>query len=53
MNPYIARYWYERYLSLQDGRTALFFAAGVGDPDIVKILVDYGAAVDIRYKVYT
>ena len=38
-------------LSLQDGQTALFYAASRGHTDTVKMLVDYGAAVDFRDKV--
>ena len=40
-------------LILQDGETALHKAAVRGHVEVVKILVDYGAAVDIRNKVYT
>ena len=36
---------------LQDGETALFRAALRGRVKIVKMLVDYGAAVDVRDKV--
>ena len=36
---------------LQFGRTALFTAAGRGHADTVKMLVDCGAAVDIRDEV--
>ena len=36
---------------MQDGETALFRAALRGCVEMVKMLVDYGAAVDIRDKV--
>lgn len=36
---------------LQDGETALFEAASSGNADVVKMLVKYGVAVDIRDKV--
>ena len=36
---------------LQYGQTALFKAAGGGHADTVKMLVDYGAAVDVRDEV--
>ena len=36
---------------LQLGQTALFKAAGGGHADTVKMLVDYGATVDIRDEV--
>ena len=36
---------------LQDGWTALFEAAGGGHSDTVKMLVDNGAAIDIKNKV--
>ena len=37
---------------LQDGETALHKAALIGHVEEVKMLIDYGAAVDIRDKVY-
>lgn len=43
--------WVYHYCMLQDGQTALFEAAGRGHADIVKMLVDYGAVVDIRDEV--
>ena len=36
---------------LQDGETALYRAAMRGHAEVIKVLVDYGAAVDIRDKV--
>ena len=39
------------FISLQDGDTALIDAASKGHTSIVKILVDHGAATDIRNKV--
>ena len=33
---------------LQDGETALHWAARQDEPQVVKILVDYGATVDFR-----
>ena len=33
---------------VQDGQTALWWAAKKGYANIVKMLVDYGAALDIR-----
>ena len=36
---------------LQDGQTALFSAAYYGEAAAVKVLVDYGATVDIQNKV--
>ena len=39
------------YTMLQDGETALFEAASSGNADVVKMLVKYGVAVDIRDKV--
>ena len=36
---------------LQDGETALHWAALRGHVEVVKMLVKYGAAVDIRNKV--
>ena len=36
---------------LQDSETSLYRAALRGRVEVVKILVDYGAAVDIRNKV--
>ena len=39
------------FISLQDGDTALIDAATKGHTSIVKILVDRGAATDIRNKV--
>ena len=38
---------------LQEGWTALFFAAELNHVEIVKMLVAHGAAVDIRSKVST
>ena len=38
---------------LQDGETALHKASLWDHVEVVKILVDYEAAVDIRNKVYT
>ena len=38
-------------ISLQDGDTALILAASEGHTDIVKILVEHGADMDIRNKV--
>ena len=32
---------------VQDGETALYWAAWGGQVNIVKILIDYGAAVDL------
>ena len=40
-------------IMLQDGVTALHRAAVWGHAHVVKLLVDYGAAVDIRSKVIT
>ena len=37
---------------LQDGETALHLAALFGHVEVVKMLVKYGAAVDIRNKVF-
>ena len=42
---------YSTTVLLQHGQTALFKAARWGHTDTVKILVDYGAAVDIRDEV--
>ena len=39
------------FISLQDGHTALIDAATKGYTSIVKILLDRGAATDIRNKV--
>ena len=36
---------------LQDGWTALYWAAFKGHVEVIKMLVKYGAAVDIRDKV--
>ena len=36
---------------LQEGRNALYQAANEGHIEVVKMLVKYGAAVDIRNKV--
>ena len=36
---------------LQDGETALYRAAMRGRAEVVEVLVNYGAAVDIRDKV--
>ena len=36
---------------IQDGETAIFFAARSGNEDIIKLLVNHGAAVDIRNMV--
>ena len=36
---------------VQSGQTALYWAADGGYANIVQMLVDYGAAVDIRTKV--
>ena len=36
---------------LQDGETALYRAALRGRVEIVKMLIDYGATVDIKDKV--
>ena len=38
-------------LVLQDNRTALMFAAGNGSVEVVKILLDKGADVNIQDKV--
>ena len=38
---------------LQDGETALHKPAMKGHVEVVKTLIDCGAAVDIRNKVYT
>jgi ankyrin repeat protein len=37
---------------LQDGDTALHWAAAGGRPEVINLLVKHGAAVDIRNKVY-
>ena len=39
-------------IRIQDGETALHRAALGGYIEVVKMLVDYGAAVDIRNKAY-
>ena len=39
-------------MRIQDGETALHRAAVRGYVEVVKLLVDYGAAVDIRNKAY-
>ena len=39
-------------IHIQDDETALHRAALGGCVEVVKILVDYGAAVDIRNKAY-
>ena len=39
-------------IRIQDGETALHDAALHGYVEVVKMLVDYGAAVDIRNKAY-
>jgi ankyrin repeat protein len=36
---------------LQDGDTALHYAAARGHPEVINLLVKHGAAVDIRGKV--
>ena len=38
---------------LQDGETALHMATKVGNIEVVKLLIDYGIAVDIKTKVTT
>ena len=38
--------------SLQEGETAIFFAARNGHVDIVKLLAESGALVDHKNKVY-
>ena len=38
-------------ISLQDGDTALILAASMCHTDIVKLLVEHGADIDIRNKV--
>ena len=38
-------------ISLQDGDTALILAVSNGHTDIMKILVDYGADMDIKGEV--
>ena len=38
---------------LQDGESALHLAAGRGKVEAATMLVEHGAAVDIRNKVYT
>ena len=38
-------------ISLQDGDTALILAVSNGCTDIIRILVDHGADMDIRNKV--
>ena len=40
-----------RMLSEQVGRTALYFAAHQGHRAIVKMLLNYGANANIKYKV--
>ena len=39
-------------ICIQDGETALHRAALHGRVEVVKMLVDYGAAVDFRNKAY-
>ena len=36
---------------LQNGTSALFESASSGDADVVKMLVEYGVAVDLKDKV--
>ena len=36
---------------LQEGETALYWAAINDRPEVIKLLLNYGAAVDIRAKV--
>ena len=38
---------------LQDGETALHWAAEEGEVEVVEILMKYGAAVDVRNRVNT
>ena len=39
------------YNNAQDGESALFTAACEGNVNVVKMLVDYGAVVDLSNKV--
>ena len=39
-------------MCIQDGETALHRAVQYGHVEVVKMLVNYGAAVDIRNKAY-
>ena len=39
-------------IHIQDGETALHQAALGGRVEVVKMLVNYGAAVDVRNKAY-
>ena len=47
----VVHYGISTTVLLQYGQTALFLPAREGHADIVKLLVNYGAAVDIRDKV--
>ena len=51
-NHYCIVYELIKTISLQNGNTALIFTASRGSTDIVNILMDHGADVHIRNKVY-